>query len=618
MSACRRLGTALLGILNFVFMRDQKPRFSSCFAVIALLSLAVYYPSFSHAPRADQVAYLAETSGQNDWFTLAIKSYALNRTRKFIAGDEILFRPVHFFALGTEKCLYGYHFPLWQITSFVLHLCVVGCLLKVLLLVREGIFAPLLAAFFSVLYVGMEMVIWHHLHAYLIFVIFALAALYNLHLYFSAKPTKTWRLWAAVICLLVASFSFEVGAAYSLVFAAYSWIAAKRSASGEKDSHEGAQPSPYKPALILLIPFLAYVIASGSDYLSRGKAPVLHNPVAHEFRVGKTVGNVVLADIWWSYTGVFPSAVVIKPEGRLRASRVFAGSRFLDPPFSRLCFFVISIYTVLVYLVILKKTMSLRGLKARWPLLVWLMSLLLVYSLMIAVARLNLWAVRGFLGSNLYYAYIFWAFFVIFIYALVDFENPQGPQFRKLKYLSIGLLLMLVAYAGVSIREMNLAVMESSKPELAVVQDVEALIKKHGAEEDFSFSVPVECPGNPVVEWLWKSGDPPEKRYAFAEALYLKYYREKNPRYLVGAENQIKACIPELLKTDYKGFAVYRCGLKFYALARNEGALDIGKVVRKEYKRVFVGNSKDELKKLIDQSLEGPPQKPQPAPERRG
>jgi hypothetical protein len=609
-SACQRLGTVLVAIPDSatrLFTQKPKVGFYLCFAAIALLDLAVYFPSFSHGPRGDHIGYLAETAGQNDWFTLAIKSYALNRSRTFIAGDEAIFRPVQYFALGTERWLYGYHFYLWQMTGFALHLGIVWCMLRVLLQIRQGIFAPLLAVFFSVLFVGMELVVWHHEHALLLFVLFALGALYNLQLYFAGGRTSRWRLWASVACLSVAAFSCEIGAAFSPLFAAYAWIAARRKAACETSSPQEARVSPYKPALVLMIPLCAYVLASGSDYLSRCKAPILKYPVVREFNLEKTVWSAIYADTWWTYSGLFPSYVPALAGGRITIvpGGLFASSKFMQirPP-EKFFFIGVGISAILAYLVALVNGVSWVRLKAKWPFILFALSMLAAYLLMLAVGRFNTVGVQWSLMINLYYSYIFWVFFVIFVYALVDATHLQGLWRQILKSVSVCLLLTLTVLNGLLTHNMNVRMAEWSKPELALVKDIEALIKEHGAEKDFSFAVPLEHPGNAFFDWLWKSGDPPDKRYSFAEALYVNCYREKNPKYTVGADNQIKVCRPQLYKRDYyKGFDVYLCGYKCYALTPDEGPFDIGKAIRKEYRRLVIGNWLDQMKHLIDQSL---------------
>ncbi len=168
---------------------NSKKWLHASFAVAALLSLFVFYPSFYHIPRADQIFYLAETADTHDWYSLAIKNYALNRTRILCPGDESVFRPIFYFILGTEKWMFRYSFIYWQITAFLFHLLVLWWMLKLLLYIRKNIFAPLLAITFSFLTVSMEAVVWQHISSYLVFTACVFAALY--HLLLNSRETTS-------------------------------------------------------------------------------------------------------------------------------------------------------------------------------------------------------------------------------------------------------------------------------------------------------------------------------------------------------------------------------------------------------------------------------------------
>lgn len=293
--------------------------------------------------RADQIAYFADTADTKDWFSLAIKSYAFNRTREFNPGDELLFRPVLYFLLGTEKWLYGYNFVFWQITGFILHLGVIWWLLKLLLLIRKSIFAPMLTALYSVLYLGMEMVVWHHLHGYVLFVNFALAALYNLYLYDFERRTKTWRLWLIAVLLSMASFTYEVGVVYSFIFAVYLWVSTRKTVTSEKNSYNRVRALPSGPALILLLPFCLYMIASGSDFLIRGTKAPAGSDIISKFKIRKTATNAIIADSWWSYGGLFPSQLEVNPGDRIKISpsNFFNWSNFVKVPFWKLLLVIV-------------------------------------------------------------------------------------------------------------------------------------------------------------------------------------------------------------------------------------------------------------------------------------
>ena len=60
---------------------------------------------------------------------------------------------------------------------------------------------------------------------------------------------------------------------------------------------------------------------------------------------------------------------------------------------------------------------------------------------------------------------------------------------------------------------------------------------------------------------------------------------------------------PMLVEGGYEGYNIIYCADKYYALAQGEGAFDIRKANRNEYKRCFVGSSTDQVRQAIDQSV---------------
>jgi len=160
------------------------------FTGIAAFNIIIYYPSLFHIPRADQWCYLADTSDYEDLSSLVTRFYSYNRVRLFNPGDSILFRPIFFILLGIEKWAFGNNFIYWQLMGIILHLILVYFLLKLLLEIQSSIFAYLLVFYFSTITVNQEMIIWHHINAYILFMIFVLGALYHIYLHAIERQTK--------------------------------------------------------------------------------------------------------------------------------------------------------------------------------------------------------------------------------------------------------------------------------------------------------------------------------------------------------------------------------------------------------------------------------------------
>lgn len=60
---------------------------------------------------------------------------------------------------------------------------------------------------------------------------------------------------------------------------------------------------------------------------------------------------------------------------------------------------------------------------------------------------------------------------------------------------------------------------------------------------------------------------------------------------------------PVLVEGGYEGYNIIYCADKYYALAQGEGAFDIRKANRNEYKRCIVGSSTDQVRQAVDRSV---------------
>lgn len=67
--------------------------------------------------------------------------------------------------------------------------------------------------------------------------------------------------------------------------------------------------------------------------------------------------------------------------------------------------------------------------------------------------------------------------------------------------------------------------------------------------------------------------------------------------------NNFKALSPILILQGYHGFNIISYRNKFYGLAQNEGAFNINKVTKKQYKQLFIGDSVDEVKSIIVKTI---------------
>ena len=155
-----------------------------CFLALLCAAVALTFgPSLKHPPRADQWCYLADVRDDHTFRDILRNSYSYNRTRVTGPGDTDLFRPVLFTILAAEKAAFDGRIWPPQAIGIVFH-----CILCVMLLVLQRRIARIvrpadrpgdgpdwftygLVAFFALNPYTQELVIWAHLHGYLVFLL---------------------------------------------------------------------------------------------------------------------------------------------------------------------------------------------------------------------------------------------------------------------------------------------------------------------------------------------------------------------------------------------------------------------------------------------------------------
>jgi hypothetical protein len=230
---------------------------------IILINTVVFYPSFFHNARADQLVYLIETADLESLGDIINYSYSYCRNRLLLTGDRLLFRPLFYTQLSLQKWLFGYHFVPWQIVGFLWHLVVLGLLLRLFLLIRPHFISGLWVGSFSVLMIIAEMVIWHHISGYLLFLVFLLLACQEYMFYLQSAKDK--HLWLSVIYLTPAIFIYEFGVICCMVMS-FMLIVDRRLVTKDPQKRKGWQS--LKPA-VLLLPVGGYVYVNLLDYYLR-------------------------------------------------------------------------------------------------------------------------------------------------------------------------------------------------------------------------------------------------------------------------------------------------------------------------------------------------------------
>ena len=501
-------------------------RFWLTYAFIAGVTIFIYYPSFFHLARSDQLIYLGNTRSFHGWTDLVAGTYAYDRVpHRFEGFDAVLFRPLFFTLLGTEKFFFGYRFLAWQVTGVILHLLVVGCLLRLLWAMRPGWPAAVTALFFACLFVGMEMVIWHHVNGYLAFLICVLTCLYHLYRITITGCVSFRQLgWLTVLSGL-AVFIYELGTVYACVFFIYLWLI-----QGKK--RQDGPPRRWYGLILLSVAF--YCAWSGWDLAVRHLGVGQGRTVLEAFNLPSALSRAFWALAWMLYGGLMPAQLQTK----LWQRTVFQADYFRDwrqwgtgGIFSRWDLILVAATLLGVFLLrVFNKTGGLR--RRQWAFLTLLAVLLGIHGGGLVVARLDFYDLETFLSYNAYYAYYIWLYFVIIFYLWII--SPLDSRNFKWRILAVGVTLLWMGHIGVNAREVYQLNQRRARRAagrrflLANIERRRQEARKKG--EYFSFFMDPRLDMN--LPWVKQARGGQKGSYTFFQVLYGEEFDPVNPRFL--------------------------------------------------------------------------------------
>ncbi len=478
-------------------------------AVIFVFVAAAYGPSLKHPPRADQWCFLVDTIGDHTFLDTLRHSYSYNRTRQIAPGDTDLFRPLLFALLAAEKVAFEGDLALAQGFGVALH-CAACVLLLVLLrqtasIVRPGDEGAELAAgrdhliyatvaFFALNPCVQELVIWGHLHGYLLFLLFLLGSASCLLRYAAdahdGKPAARY-FWAGWALALLAAFTYELGQFYAVLAGMFVAVAAV------------PRVGP-KRAACLFAAFAAvavvYQTANRIDqHVHRGQYTPddLHPVMVRQAFTRATLDHSARYGVYTAVQPFFPSMVQTSYSGqRLQiAESVWTEYRkkHLSP-------------ALLVSLAALgaAAALGLAGLwrlardRRRLPLLVLLLAtgLYAAYAAMTVLGRMNLRPGPGTISSNSYYAYTGLLFGLLTVSVAWHAVGAWAGRLRT--GLAIGLVI-LSADGAEHVREANVAVARREQEWSRTLRAVQAFVDVHRREPGFSFEIDYAA-SDPVPE----------------------------------------------------------------------------------------------------------------------
>jgi hypothetical protein len=480
---------------------------------LCAITLTAYFHDLYGVARADQLIYFYRTTKINDFWNLTFGAFDFNRAQSL--GDFDLFRPVLYFLLGLERWLWGYNLLAWQATSLGLHVAVVlslfayfrGCLSDAGA-APESSWLPFAAsAFFATLYAGSEMVAWQHLAGYLLFCLLLVQSAIR-YRRFTARPSAG-RAGVLVTCATLAAFTYELGVAGLAGFAALCALAAMRSKTDRR---------LYTLTTgVLLLAIVAYAVTDYLDYPAVG-TELPHAPIERA-----TAGTVDYARRWTSEM-FLPAATILYPGSRIRVDFKLSSRHRRNS-------------MILAALVVGALAAQLNKKRLRDVQMTALfLGLGIVYTATIVVDRALPRGVESVFSNNSYYAYTFALFFLLaaFHFVAVPSETRTGRAAAAIRWLIVVALLLISAIGANQIYALMLNERYGyAEPIGQMVKRINDLVRQHGGERDFSFTVMPGCKGNTDLPWFSIYTTVKRSSYSIAWVMYPQYERDAGGKYTI-------------------------------------------------------------------------------------
>ena len=587
-----------------------------CPHVVALLVLFLligwtYRPALSHPPREDQWSFLLDTFDEDRFVPLLVKTYSYNRTRVIYPGDYALFRPGLFALLSAEKALFGHRSAYWQAFGVGLHCAVVWVLLRILLRLGRLFPAPsptvrrlrvalayMLALFFGVDFAGTEMVVWCHIHGYMLYALLVLGGVLLVlddvcggsppdH-----APASAWRLGAAFALTLGAAFTYETGSVFAVVLGGALALAY-------------ARRRMFRRAVAVFALFAAIlVVYRTADWLDQRAHPnpepdVSFATVLDHARLGPTLDHARRYVLFTLVQPFFPSCPgwdfgtrLLVPEPGDAPGRYARRKQQL--------FFSYAVVLVGAALAVWRfgRLVASRQTLAALPLLLLLAGLFALHLGVIVLGRMNLRPTPLVLVQNSYYAYTPLSLLLIGAYFFWVRLAPSRTKLECAVLLSLLLAFGAITdYSARKVHAMTELMAERQRPLIRQIACLEGLIDRH--RHDPRFGITFDPQLRETLEshhGLW-----------WLEILFFRFIDHDDPTHVLLAEGdgyaapaveqyrRARGTAPDRLPLFIQarqGFMLYEQEGTTYAVPYSDGRFDPS---RGDYNYLLRGRSVEEV-----------------------
>jgi len=382
-------------------------------------------------------------------------------------------------------------------------------------------FLPLaVAAFFGLNFASMELVVWAHLHGYLLFLVFVLGALLLLWEHTYRPGLSPWQgrmaLAGCWTLALLSAFTYELGQFFAVILgvvaAGLVW-----------------QRSAPKTALVVCLAFFA--VPALYQAVNRWDKTVHQGRFPEEDLQEQIAQHAVSIDTL-EHSGRFVAFTVVQPFFPSVTGWWYQGERIhvQEPVFGWIKYVRPNLKLLLSYGIAgLFFGFCAAGawrcrrdeLRRLWPMLVVPAALLGLYAGITVLGRMNMRPSRYVLCSNSYYTYIALLFFLVAAFVLWQ-ALPAGRWSRWGVALSAG-LIFLGLYSGGRIHHASERLRDRSAHFQATIRQLDAFVEAHRHEPGFRLAFDMR-PDDPF---------PVTHSIPFPLILYARWIDNHAPTYVV-------------------------------------------------------------------------------------
>jgi len=503
----------------------SKLKVTSAFFLIVVYVLILYYPSLFDIPRSDHLVHLYANASEGDLFSLTIKNYNLNRTIPLIKKDFILFRPFLYFFLGLEQFLFGYNFILWQIAGLILHIAVLWQLLKTLLAINNSRFALFTTFFFASMITSIEMISWHHIHGYMLFLLCSIICLREIFYINKEVSIKKKRFWKLFSVFSISCFLHEFAIIHGTLMILFLMLTKTQKQADNSDNIDKKTA-----ALLILVPIIAYLAISLTDLYFLGWPA---KNLKMEFNIKSLFINIYdsfCSMFFWLRSGIFPNSISVRFNQRTVLLPALLSSILKKP--SMLILSIPGIFTIILFLSKLLRQSSLCQIKKNKRFIILIFLLIFANTFVLVLGKMRIRNLITILCDNSYYGYMFWIYLHIAAYCLIDHkEKPINNIQRRSNMLFLYFATILILFNTILVTTINIKRKKQLTPLRLMTVEANKLIKQHGNESDFSFGVEEQNKNNIYFSWIHLHEEDVPRSQTFLGLLYPNYYTKKNPKY---------------------------------------------------------------------------------------